>query len=203
MRRPEANEKSLAPLVNAREARFLDMAHAADVKGPASQLDSDLVIGWRQAGDDFFDQRLVFANQPALELALLAAPENVERSAAEPAQARQNTAYAARYADKIRRVREAETVCLPGETGLTQAVARSLFKLMAYKDEYEVARLYTETDFLKRVADQFDGSYKLNFHLAPPLLADRDPTTGHLRKRSFGPWMLLSLIHISEPTRPY
>jgi indolepyruvate ferredoxin oxidoreductase len=102
----------------------------------------------------------------------------------------QNAAYAARYADKIRRVREAETVCLPGETGLTQAVARSLFKLMAYKDEYEVARLYTETDFLKRVADQFEGSYKLNFHLAPPLLADRDPTTGHLRKRSFGPWML-------------
>jgi indolepyruvate ferredoxin oxidoreductase len=102
----------------------------------------------------------------------------------------QNAAYAARYADKIRHVSEAETVCLPGETGLTQAVARSLFKLMAYKDEYEVARLYTETDFLKRVADQFEGSYKLNFHLAPPLLADRDPTTGHLRKRSFGPWML-------------
>jgi indolepyruvate ferredoxin oxidoreductase len=79
---------------------------------------------------------------------------------------------------------------LPGETRLTQSVARSLFKLMAYKDEYEVARLYTETDFLKRVADQFDGSYQLNFHLAPPILGDRDAKTGHLRKRSFGPWML-------------
>ena len=61
---------------------------------------------------------------------------------------------------------------------------------MAYKDEYEVARLYTESDFLKRVADQFDGPYELRFHLAPPILGDRDPQTGHLRKREFGPWML-------------
>ena len=62
-----------------------------------------------------------------------------------------------------------------GSTALTEAVARALFKLMAYKDEYEVARLYTETDFLQRVAEQFEGPYELRFHLAPPLLADRDP----------------------------
>jgi indolepyruvate ferredoxin oxidoreductase len=61
---------------------------------------------------------------------------------------------------------------------------------MAYKDEYEVARLYTESDFLKRVADRFEGAYQVNFHLAPPVLGDRDPETGHLRKRSFGPRML-------------
>jgi indolepyruvate ferredoxin oxidoreductase len=102
----------------------------------------------------------------------------------------QNAAYAARYATRVERVRKAEAACLPGETGLTQSVARSLFKLMAYKDEYEVARLYTETEFLQRIADRFEGPYKLNFHLAPPLLGDRDPETGHLRKRSFGPWML-------------
>ncbi len=102
----------------------------------------------------------------------------------------QNAAYAARYAARVERVRKAEAACLPGETGLTQSVARSLFKLMAYKDEYEVARLYTETEFLQRIADRFEGPYKLNFHLAPPFLGDRDPETGHLRKRSFGPWML-------------
>jgi indolepyruvate ferredoxin oxidoreductase len=102
----------------------------------------------------------------------------------------QDAAYAARYNDKVRRVGEAEAVCLPGETGLTQSVARSLFKLMAYKDEYEVARLYANTDFLRQIADRFEGPYKLNFHLAPPLLGERDPETGHLRKRSFGPWML-------------
>jgi indolepyruvate ferredoxin oxidoreductase len=61
---------------------------------------------------------------------------------------------------------------------------------MAYKDEYEVARLYAETDFLRRVAEVFEGPYKLNFHLAPPFLGNRDPETGYLRKRDFGPWML-------------
>jgi indolepyruvate ferredoxin oxidoreductase len=103
----------------------------------------------------------------------------------------QDSAYAARYATMIRRVREAEAACLPAETGLTQSVARALFKLMAYKDEYEVARLYTETDFLRRIADRFDGSYQLNFHLAPPILGDVDPQTRHLRKRRFGPWMIV------------
>src|SRR6516165_6265522 len=98
-----------------------------------------------------------------------------------------DSAYADRYAAMLRRVLDAEAACVAGETTLTQSVARSLFKLMAYKDEYEVARLYTETDFLKRVADQFEGSYTLNFHLAPPTLGDRDPKTGHLRKRRFGP----------------
>ena len=102
----------------------------------------------------------------------------------------QNAAYASRYTALVRRVREAEAAGVAGRTGLTRAVATALFKLMAYKDEYEVARLYTETDFLKRVADRFEGPYELHFHLAPPILGDRAPQTGHLRKRSFGPWML-------------
>jgi indolepyruvate ferredoxin oxidoreductase len=101
----------------------------------------------------------------------------------------QNAAYAARYAARVEQIHQAETACLPGESRLTESVARSLFKLMAYKDEYEVARLYTETEFLTRIADRFEGPYKLHVHLAPPLLGDRDPETGHLRKRSFGPWM--------------
>ncbi len=102
----------------------------------------------------------------------------------------QDRAYAARYAARIKQVRDAETACVAGSTELTETVGRGLFKLMAYKDEYEVARLYSESDFLKRVADQFDGPYELRFHLAPPILGDRDPQTGHLRKREFGPWML-------------
>jgi indolepyruvate ferredoxin oxidoreductase len=102
----------------------------------------------------------------------------------------QDATYAARYAETVHRTREAEAACLPGESALSESVTRALFKLMAYKDEYEVARLYAETDFLKRVADQFEGPYELNFHLASPLLADRDPETRYLLKRSFGPWML-------------
>ena len=103
----------------------------------------------------------------------------------------QDSAYAARYAKQVQRVRKAEAAVLPGGTALTDAVARSLFKLMAYKDEYEVARLYAESDFLKRVAGQFEGPYELRFHLAPPILGQRDPKTGHLRKREFGPRMLV------------
>jgi indolepyruvate ferredoxin oxidoreductase len=72
---------------------------------------------------------------------------------------------------------------------LTEAVARYYAKLMAYKDEYEVARLYTDGDFTKKIADMFEGDFSLNFNLAPPLLAKRDPVTGHLRKAAYGPWM--------------
>ena len=75
--------------------------------------------------------------------------------------------------------------------GLADAVARYLFKLMAYKDEYEVARLYTDGAFAKQVANEFDGEQlRLEFHLAPPLLARRDKATGEPRKMTFGPWIL-------------
>ena len=102
----------------------------------------------------------------------------------------QDAAYAERYAARLAHVRAAENAVVPGSQALARAVARALFKLMACKDEYEVARLYADGDFLKRLADQFEGPYTLNFHLAPPLLGERDPATGHLKKRSFGPWML-------------
>ena len=74
-------------------------------------------------------------------------------------------------------------------TKLTEAVARYLFKLMAYKDEYEVARLHTDKAFLDRMASQFEGDYKLHYHLAPPLFAKRNDK-GELVKRAYGPWML-------------
>ena len=85
-------------------------------------------------------------------------------------------------------MRQAEQRVAPGSTALTEAVARYFFKLMAYKDEYEVARLYTGGDFLKRVAQQFEGDYQVRFHLAPPLLAKRDEH-GRLQKKEYGPWM--------------
>jgi len=100
----------------------------------------------------------------------------------------QNAAYARRYADLVETVRKAEAARTPGQTALTEAVARYAFKLMAYKDEYEVARLYTSGDFERRIRDTFDGDYKLHFHLAPPLLAKKD-AEGHLRKAEYGPWV--------------
>jgi indolepyruvate ferredoxin oxidoreductase len=102
----------------------------------------------------------------------------------------QNSAYAERYKAYVDKVARAEKDKAPGRSGLAEAVARSLYKLMAYKDEYEVARLYTDGEFLKKLGSQFEGDYKVTFHLAPPLFAERDPATGQLRKREYGPWML-------------
>jgi indolepyruvate ferredoxin oxidoreductase len=105
----------------------------------------------------------------------------------------QDEAYAKRYDDIVAKVRAAEQARAGNSTVLTSVVARYLFKLMAYKDEYEVARLYTDTDFLKRVASQFEGDYQLKLHLAPPLWAKTDPATGEPRKRTYGPWMLTAM----------
>jgi indolepyruvate ferredoxin oxidoreductase len=99
----------------------------------------------------------------------------------------QDASYARRYSDFVARVHAAERN-VAGTTDLTEAVARYAFKLMAYKDEYEVARLYTSGDFKKKLEQQFDGDYKLKFHLAPPLLAKKD-AQGRLIKQEFGPWV--------------
>jgi indolepyruvate ferredoxin oxidoreductase len=100
----------------------------------------------------------------------------------------QNAAYAEKYKSLVHRTRTAEQAKMPGTTGLSEAVARYAFKLMAYKDEYEVARLYTSGDFEKRVRDTFDGDFKIHFNLAPPLFARRD-SEGHLRKSEYGSWI--------------
>jgi indolepyruvate ferredoxin oxidoreductase len=101
----------------------------------------------------------------------------------------QNAAYAARYRDLVERVHAAEKQRTPGRTELTEAVARYAYKLMAYKDEYEVARLYSNGEFRRRIEQTFEGPYKLRLHLAPPLLARKDEN-GHLVKKEYGAWML-------------
>jgi indolepyruvate ferredoxin oxidoreductase len=99
----------------------------------------------------------------------------------------QNAAYAARFEAMAERVRKAESAL--GSEALTDAVARSLFKLMAYKDEYEVARLHMETGFLDELRQQFEGDFTVHYHLAPPLLPSKLDARGRPRKRSFGPWI--------------
>jgi len=100
----------------------------------------------------------------------------------------QNAAYARGYEELVEQVAQAEQAAT-GTARLAEAVARYYFKLLAYKDEYEVARLYTDGEFLAAVNRQFEGDWKLNFHLAPPTFAKHD-AQGHLVKRSYGPWML-------------
>ncbi|PUE50233.1 indolepyruvate ferredoxin oxidoreductase [Limnohabitans sp. 2KL-1] len=99
----------------------------------------------------------------------------------------QNAAYAVRYQDTIQRVQQAEAPL--GKTTLSETVARHLYKLMAYKDEYEVARLHTQSTFLDRIANSFEGDYKVHYHLAPPLLAKHNDK-GELVKQKYGPVML-------------
>ncbi|MFC5472390.1 indolepyruvate ferredoxin oxidoreductase family protein [Paraherbaspirillum soli] len=110
----------------------------------------------------------------------------------------QDAAYAEQYRSFVERVQTAERRLQPSESGataareslrLSTAVATYLFKLMAYKDEYEVARLYTDGAFNAKIAGMFEGDYKLKFHLAPPLFAKHD-AHGHLIKQEFGPWMM-------------
>jgi indolepyruvate ferredoxin oxidoreductase len=101
----------------------------------------------------------------------------------------QDAAYAQRYAGLVERVRRAESDRL-GSARLAEAVARYYFKLLAIKDEYEVARLHRDAAFHAGIAAQFEGDYRLNFWLAPPLFARPDPITGVPRKVRFGSWML-------------
>ncbi len=102
----------------------------------------------------------------------------------------QDAAYGERYTALVEKVRNGERERAPGKSGLARAVARYAYKLMAYKDEYEVARLYCDPAFRQKLDEQFEGDYSLRFNLAPPLLARKDRVTGRPRKMEFGPWLL-------------
>jgi len=110
----------------------------------------------------------------------------------------QDAPYAKRYVDFVTKVLAAESARVPGMTSLGEAVARYYFKLLAIKDEYEVARLYTDGEFMNRVSAQFEGDYKLRFHLAPPLTNAADAQTGEARKSSYGPWMMSAFRVIAK-----
>jgi indolepyruvate ferredoxin oxidoreductase len=101
----------------------------------------------------------------------------------------QDKKYSDRYVALVERVRRTESE-RTGSTRLAEAVARYYAKLLAYKDEYEVARLHANGDFAKKIAGMFEGDFRVVYHLAPPLLARVDPRTGEPRKMRFGPWML-------------
>ena len=108
----------------------------------------------------------------------------------------QNAAYAQSYLELMDRVKTAEAALNQGQR-LSFAVAKNAFKLMAYKDEYEVARLYTDEAFTQALAQQFEGNYTLKFHLAPPLLAKKD-AHGHLIKKTYGSWMMRAFKTLAQ-----
>ena len=146
--------------------------------------------------------RRQIAPTPVIELKRAGAPsaslEELVARRVEFLTAYQNAAYAGRYADLVERVRKVESDRLHGSTKIAEAVARYYFKLLAVKDEYEVARLHSDPAFRAKIAAQFDGDYRLNFHLAPPLLTKPDPVTGKVKKMTFGPWMLTAFGVLSR-----
>lgn len=110
----------------------------------------------------------------------------------------QNEPYAQRYVEIVAKVGLLETAIKPGSQELTDAVARNLYKLLAYKDEYEVARLYTDGDFAAKIRAQFSSDVKLKVHLAPPLLSKADPVTGRPIKREYGQLMFSSFRFLAK-----
>jgi len=141
----------------------------------------------RRAAHDLPSVERLYAS--AQIIAMPAARESVDALVARRVEfltAYQNTAYAREYEAFVRKIEVGEAAL--GKTVLTQNVARYLFKLMAYKDEYEVARLHSDKSFLEKVSAMFEGDFKLNYHLAPPLIAKHNDK-GELQKQKFGPWI--------------
>jgi indolepyruvate ferredoxin oxidoreductase len=138
----------------------------------------------RRAAHDWASVEKLLTPAQVIELKKRDALETVVARRVEFLTQYQNAAYAKQYSDFVEKVRAVEGKL--GKTQLTEAVARYLFKLMAYKDEYEVARLHSQTGFEERIASMFEGDYKINFHLAPPAIAKRNEK-GELVKQKFGP----------------
>jgi indolepyruvate ferredoxin oxidoreductase len=176
-----AYQKGLVPVSEAALHRAIELnAVAVDANKAA------FLWGRRAAVDLPQVERLAAPAEPVL-VQLPQSLEAMVRRRVEFLTGYQDSAYAERYQAFVDKVRQAEVRLGRGEA-LSKAVAKALFKLMAYKDEYEVARLYTDGDFEKRLNATFTGDFKLRFHLAPPLLARRD-AQGHLVKAQYGPWM--------------
>ncbi len=175
---------------------------AFELNGTAVEQNRLAFLWGRRAAHDL-DAVRRFA-EPAGEAVIpLQAPahsldELIERRA-ETLVAYQDAAYAARYRALVERVHAAESPL--GGQALSEAVARNYFKLLAIKDEYEVARLYADPAFMRQIADTFEGDYRLRFHLAPPLLSRSDPATGHPAKRSYGPWMMHAFAWLARMKR--
>ncbi|HNG65753.1 MAG TPA: indolepyruvate ferredoxin oxidoreductase family protein [Thauera aminoaromatica] len=108
----------------------------------------------------------------------------------------QDEAYAKRYAEVVKRVVAGEQKAV-SSSRLAEAAARYLYKLMAYKDEFEVARLHTDPAFLAELDAQFPHGYSVKYNLAPPLLSKTDPVTGHPQKKQYGEWMFKAFKRLS------
>ncbi|MCO5106451.1 MAG: indolepyruvate ferredoxin oxidoreductase family protein [Burkholderiaceae bacterium] len=150
--------------------------------------------GRRAAFDPEGVERLARAAEPELEAHRLS--RDVDELIARRRDylvAYQDAVYARRYTDLVERARRAERGIDPDSTAFTEAVARGWFRLLARKDAYEVARLYTDGEFERALRATFDGDFRMHFHLGAPRRGPVDPHTGEPRKHRYGPWLLHAL----------
>ncbi len=177
-------QKGLVPL------SYDSLQAAIDLNGVALAFNKRaFALGRLLAHDPRRVEEMVAALQPPAEAIAQTLDEVIDKRVAHLT-GYQDAAYAAGYTALVSRVRAAETRIAPGSETLSMAVARNLAKLMSYKDEYEVARLYTDGRFDKGLNAQFDGNFKAKIYLAPPLVSKIDPATGRPKKIAFGPWIL-------------
>ncbi|MBL8328272.1 MAG: indolepyruvate ferredoxin oxidoreductase family protein [Rubrivivax sp.] len=141
----------------------------------------------RRCAHDLAAVRALFAAQQVIQVVKRPSLDEVVKRRVDFLTGYQDAAYAQRYASFVERVRAAEAPLQAG-TAFSEAVARYLFKLMAYKDEYEVARLHTDPAFLQKIEGMFEGDYRIVHHLAPPSIAKKN-AKGELIKQPFGPWV--------------
>jgi indolepyruvate ferredoxin oxidoreductase len=149
----------------------------------------------RRCAHDLAAVQALFAAQQVIQIVKKPSVDEVVAKRVDFLTAYQNAAYAQQYSAFVQRVRTAEAPLK--STRLTEAVARYLFKLMAYKDEYEVARLHTDGAFAAKVAGMFEGDVKLVHHLAPPLFAKTNER-GELVKRPYGPWVRTAFAQLAK-----
>jgi len=181
-----AYQKGQVPVSSAALLRAIELNAVAVDKNKQAFL-----WGRRAAADPEGIDRIARQQQPELPQHRLS--QNLDETVARRRDflvAYQDRAYARRYTDFVERIRRAEDTLRAGNTLLTEAVARSYFKLLAYKDEYEVARLYTAPEFTRALNAAFEGKFKLRFHLAIPALSRSDPVTGEPTKRAYGAWLM-------------
>ena len=175
------------------------IVRAIELNGVAVEMNKETFTWGRRA---VVDRSLVeqFTRPPEKESSLKLSDNLDEMIERRFAQLRryQSGRYARRYQRIVEAARTAETEKTPGQSGFAEAVARYAYKVMAYKDEYEVARLYSDRAFAERLGEQFEGDFKLQFHLAPPLLTRLDRDTGLPVKRTFGPWMLAAMRQLAR-----
>ena len=178
-----AYQKGLIPIVHE------SLEKAIELNGAAVAMNTAAFRWGRRAGDDRAAvETLLAPAENVVPLRIARTLDEIVASRARHLAGYQNAALAERYKALVEKTRSAEQKT--GQGGLAEAVARNYAKLLAYKDEYEVARLHAEGAFQAGIERQFEGDYKVKFHLAPPLFASRDPKTGHLLKQEFGSWML-------------